>query len=189
MIRIAHRISRIVQWVWANTDTIAKWVQIVALFVAAYWAYTRFLTGEKPTLEERVDVSTALTDERPGPFPGTCYVYFNLKLRNQGIASFDTDGVHIQAWRSDMTPPSSAIATYIDPLEFEHGQKIVDVSDAKLLNMHFGPGESAERDFAWVFHAEPPGVYFFSVDIDSITGHAHKHIHAETWSQSICVRK
>jgi hypothetical protein len=135
-----------VQWVWTNTDAIAKWVQIAALFVAAYWAYTRFLTGEKPTLEERVDVATSLSDERPGPYRDTCYVYFNLKLKNQGIASFDIDGIHIQAWRS-IIPPSSGIATCIDPLEFENGQKIVDMNNAKLLSMHFAPGEGAERDF------------------------------------------
>ena len=178
-----------VQWVWTNTDAIAKWVQVVALFVAAYWAYTRFLTGEKPTLEERVDISSALVDERPGPLPDTCYVYFNLKLRNQGVASFDTDGIHIQAWRSGVAPLSLGIATYIDPTQFEHGQQIVDMDDAKLLRMHFAPGESAERDFAWIFRTEPPGVYFFTVDIDTVSGRAHKHIHSETWSQSLCVSR
>lgn len=187
--RIASPISRLTHWIWTNTDTIAKWVQIVALFVAAYWAYTRFLAGEKPTLEERVDISATLTDERPGPFPGTCYVYFTLKLRNQGIASFDTDGIHIQAWRSGLVHPSSGIATYIDPIAFTHGEKIVDMADPNLLNMHFAPGESAERDFAWIFRAEPTGIYFFSVDIDSISGQALKHIHTETWSQNLCVKK
>jgi len=185
--RILDQIKRNAHWVWVNTDSIAKWVQIVAVFVAAYWAYTRFSAGEKPTLEERVDVSTALSDERPGPYPDTCYVYFNVKLKNQGVTSFDTDGIHIQAWRSNMAQLSSGIATYIDPHRFEQGQKIVDMDDAKLLNMHFAPGESAERVFTWVFHSEPPGIYFFSIDIDSIAGRDHKRIHAETWSQNLCV--
>jgi len=179
----------VAKWVWINTDAITKWIQIVALFFAAYWAYTRFLTGEKPTLEERVAVSSTLTDERPGPLPNTCYVYFTLKLRNEGVTSFDTDGVQIQAWRSGFARLSPGIATYIDPTDFEHGQKIVDMANATLLRMHFASGESAERDFAWIFRAEPPGVYFFTVDIDTITGRAHKHIHSETWSQNLCVNE
>src|SRR5271165_127449 len=174
--RFFELVSDAFRLVWTNTDRITKWIQIVALGIAAYWTYTRFLSGERPNLEIRVDLSTSLKDERPGPTPDTCYVYFGLELKNQGIVSFDVENVRIQAWRSDLPTISSGDVRLINPKEFERGQQIIDNSDAGLLNMHFAPGESAVMDFAWVFRARPPGIYFFVIDIDAVNNQVHKHI-------------
>jgi len=35
-------LSKPVKWIWANTEPLSKWIQILALIVAAYWAYVRF---------------------------------------------------------------------------------------------------------------------------------------------------
>lgn len=36
-------VKAIARWIWAKTDNLTKWGQIIALVVAGYWAYTRYL--------------------------------------------------------------------------------------------------------------------------------------------------
>lgn len=177
------------RWVWENTEFLAKWAQILALMVAGYWAYTRFLIGAKPTLEPRVSLAIDLKDEIPGPTADTCYLYLDFKLTNDGIASFDTHGAEIKAWRSPLEAVSSVDGSYVDPAQFERGKQVVDLHNRDLLTMHFAPGESAARTYTWVFHSQPTAVYFFTVDTEAYSGSSIKHIHAQTWSQTLCVNK
>jgi hypothetical protein len=184
--RLWSRISRAVRSIWNSTEFITKWIQVLALAVAAYWAYTRFLSGEKPNLEMRIDLSTALRDERPGPAPDTCYVYFDLVIKNTGVTSFEIKNAHIRAWHAALPQTSAAIAQYINPRDFERGQLVIDNADNDLLHMHFAPGETAGRTFAWVFRTQPPGVYLFKINTEAISGGSRKVISAQTWSQNIC---
>jgi len=91
-------------------------------------------------------------------------------------------------WRSGLPKLSTAVVQYIDPLEFEHGQQIINNSGANLLDMHFSPGESAGRSFAWIFRSQPLGAYFFRVDSEAINNQERKHISAQTWSQNLCAK-
>jgi hypothetical protein len=90
--------AKIARWLWTNTDSLNKWAQVVALLVAAYWAYTRFVDTQEPSLETRVEISAELSDEA-GPSTQSCYVYLNFLLRNSGASSFEVRGMHIQAWK------------------------------------------------------------------------------------------
>lgn len=134
---VVKLIAKVLRWAWIHTDPITKWVQVLALVIAAYWTYTKFLAGEKPNLEPRVDVAMDLKDEMPGPSPDSCFVYFTFDLKNQGLVSFDIDSAHIQAWWSDIRALPAEHGAYIDPLKFEKGIKVVDISGSNLLNMHF----------------------------------------------------
>ncbi len=73
-------LAALLKWIWANTEPLTKWIQVLALSVAAYWTYTRFLVGEKPSLETRLDITSSLRWEDPGPSPGTCYVFFDVEV-------------------------------------------------------------------------------------------------------------
>ena len=42
------RIVSLFVWRRANTDFLTKWIQVVALAIAAYWTYTSFLVGDEP---------------------------------------------------------------------------------------------------------------------------------------------
>jgi hypothetical protein len=174
------------KWIWANTEPLTKWIQVLALSVAAYWTYTRFLVGEKPSLETRLDITSNLRWEDRGPRPETCYVFFDVEVKNEGRVSFDVERPHIRAWRSDPPKPVADVAQYIDMEEFENGSKVIDNSDSRLLNMHFAPGERAWRTFSWVFRAQPPGVYLFRIDMDALHDREVTHVNARSWGQDIC---
>jgi hypothetical protein len=173
------------KWIWANTEPLSKWIQIVALIVAAYWAYVRFSLGEKPTLETRVSVTSHLSTE-PGPIPGTCYVFLDYSLSNQGVASFDIHSVHIRAWRSELPKFATDMPQFIDTKELGHGRQVVDNNSSELINMHFAPGETCGRTFAWVFSKQKPALHLFQVDVEAANGKDVRHISTQTWSQDVC---
>lgn len=173
-----------VRWLWANTDNVTKWLQVIALAAAAYWAYTRFLAGERPSLETRVGVTASLRGEKPGPAPDLCYVFLNVGLTNQGIVSFDVRSIHVLAWQSEIPSPTTGPVQSINLDEITHGQKIID-SDENL-NMHFSPGESTSQTYAWVVR-EQPGIYLFRAEMDAVSNaRVNKHIRTQTWSQNLC---
>jgi hypothetical protein len=178
-------LSKPVKWIWANTEPLSKWIQILALIVAAYWAYVRFSLGEKPALETRVSVTSHLSVE-PGPVPDTCYVFLDYSLSNQGIAPFDIRSVHIRAWRSELPQLAPKMPQFIDTKELEHGQQVIDSSSSELLNMHFAQGESCGRTFSWIFPKQKPAFHIFQVDVEASNGNDIKHISTQTWSQDVC---
>ena len=180
-----HALSKSMKWIWANTEPLSKWIQVVALILAAYWAYFRFSLGEKPTLETRISVTSHLSTE-PGPIPDTCYVFLDYSLSNQGVASFDIQSVHIRAWRSELPKLATDMPQFIDTKELEHGRQVVDNNSLELLNMHFSPGESAGRTFTWIFLKQKPAFHLFQVDVEAANGKDMKHISTQTWSQDVC---
>jgi len=185
MTEILRVLSKSMKWVWANTEPLSKWIQVIALIVAAYWAYVRFSLGEKPTLETRVIVTSHLSTE-PGPIADTCYVFLDYSISNQGVASFDTKSVHIRAWRSELPKLATDMPQFIDTKELEHGRQVVDNNSLELLNMHFAPGESGGRTFTWVFSKQKPAFHLFQVDVEVANGKDIKHISTQTWSQDVC---
>jgi hypothetical protein len=185
MSEMFHALSKSMKWIWANTEPLSKWIQVVALILAAYWAYFRFSLGEKPTLETRISVTSHLSTE-PGPIPDTCYVFLDYSLSNQGVASFDIQSVHIRAWRSELPKLATDMPQFIDTKELEHGRQVVDNNSLELLNMHFSPGESAGRTFTWIFLKQKPAFHLFQVDVEAANGKDMKHISTQTWSQDVC---
>jgi hypothetical protein len=161
----------------------------VALATAAYWTYTRFLVGEKPSLETRVDITSNLKWENRGPTSGTCYVFFDVQLKNEGVSSFDVKGARIRAWRSELPTLGNEAAQFVDVDHLEHGQNVVDKSDTRLLDMHFAPGERAWRTFTWIFREQPPAIYLFRIDMDAERNGDLTHISARSWSQDVCIAK
>jgi len=185
MSEMFHALSKSMKWIWANTEPLSKWIQVVALILAAYWAYFRFSLGEKPTLETRISVTSHLSTE-PGPIPDTCYVFLDYSLSNQGVASFDIQSVHIRAWRSELPKLATDMPQFIETKELEHGRQVVDNNSLELLNMHFSPGESAGRTFTWIFLKQKPAFHLFQVDVEAANGKDIKHISTQTWSQDVC---
>jgi hypothetical protein len=185
VVRILGTLSQFIKWIWVNTEPLTKWVQVAALIVAAYWAYVRFSLGEKPNLETRIGVTSRLTTE-PGPLVGTCYVFLDYNLSNQGIASFDVRSVRIRAWRRELPSLASDSPQFIDTNELENGVQIIDNNSKGLLDMHFAPGESSGRTFSWVFPRQKPAFHLFQVDVEAENGKDIKNISTQAWSQDVC---
>jgi hypothetical protein len=79
--------TNIFSWIWANTDSITKWIQVAALVVAGYWTYTRFIRVDAPALE------TVARVEMKDPFftahDDSCRVKIGVVVLNEGHTSFE----------------------------------------------------------------------------------------------------
>jgi hypothetical protein len=183
---------------WDNTDAITKWIQVLALIVAGYWTYTRFIAGEAPSLEPRLDVTMNVQYSGVSA-SGNCNVKAVVGVKNSGKRSFDVQGISLQVFRDSLPKPSpSKIATPIDLDDFERGTRIYDNSSPHLplLLKHFAPGESADQSVSWLFTKQEKGVYFFKVDVKAIDEQsgfrfwsAPEEISnsASYWDENICV--
>jgi hypothetical protein len=98
-----------------------KWIQVVALAVAAYWAYTKFQIGEAPSLKPNASVGGWLSEE-PSHIAGDCYVEFQVSVENVGKAEFDVKRVRIRAWREAL-PKSISSSLRENYFEIDNVQK------------------------------------------------------------------
>jgi hypothetical protein len=131
--------------IWNNTDPITKWIQVVALGVAAYWTYTRFLRFESPSLETRADIDVSL-DSWAAPVPRTCYITMNVGIQNSGLASFEVGKVRVRAWRSDLPQPGTDVPTFMDVDKIEESTPIVDFSPyTHALHTHYSSSRSVRQ--------------------------------------------
>ena len=150
-------------WVWKNTDNLTKWLQIAALIVAGYWAYTRYFVGEAPSLEPLVGVEDDLRAE-PNPPPQTCIVTYEVTVTNKGLVSVDVNEVKIQAWPFDLEKPGPGLNTYVDLDKVELGKPVIEKSfDSGYLNGRYPPKDARRHTFSWVLGAPTSRSYLFAV--------------------------
>jgi hypothetical protein len=157
------------RWVWTNTDPLTKWLQIVALIVAAYWAYSRFTFVEAPSLEPIVIVTSKLYRSEPNPIPSTCIVTFQVIVRNEGSVSFDVKGVDVRGWPFIVDKPNSSLPTYVDVGKIQGLKPIVDAPSASLHSQyligHYSPKSARDETFSWIFAAPTASSYLFEADV------------------------
>jgi hypothetical protein len=168
-------------WIWANTDNITKRIQVLALVVAAYWAYTRFFKVEAPSLETTAALDLKLDQYQSS---GECLVRLDVTLRNIGHSSFDVKNAHISAWHSDPPRPTDASPVYFDLTKMREGQDLLNEEPPDLLlDQHHPPGSAASQDFTFGFK-QLKGLYLFAVT--SYDVHGNMLSRANKWSAWSC---
>jgi hypothetical protein len=178
--------SRWLRAVWNNTDKITKWAQVIALGVAAYWTYTRFLTGEAPSLEPRLAVDASYDTSR-GPIKGTCHVQARITVSNAGKTSFDVEKVHLQVFRSALPKATAAIKTPLDEHTFEQGDPFEIDLALPLLLQHYAPGQQSDQTVSWIIEKHPSQVYLFKIKVDASDNYGHRpSATARHWEWGIC---
>ncbi len=93
-------------------DRLKKGAKIVAIPVAAWWAFTRFSEGEKPSLEYRAEVQGELHWYEHSP--SDCLAEYKVTLKNIGKTSFDLTKANLRAWTFDDIGPFKGVR-YINP--------------------------------------------------------------------------
>jgi hypothetical protein len=174
--------------VWNNTDNIAKWAQILALGVAAYWTYTRFLTGEAPSLEPRV-ITRADYAITPGPTEGTCHFQAHIFVSNDGKTSIDIDTVHLQVFRSPLPAATPDIQTPLDENSLERKENFLSETDLRLPTLlhHYAPGQQSDQTVSWIIKKQPNQVYLFKINVGAKDKSGHE-LSASTrfWEWGMC---
>jgi hypothetical protein len=121
-----------VSWIWTNTDSITKWIQVVALVVAGYWAYTRFIRVDAPSLEPVAHLE--LVGSVLSQHDDLCRINVKLVVHNDGHTSFDVGRVQVQGWQSTAPLPTDGSPAYFNVNKMREGTVILNVSSLPDLS-------------------------------------------------------
>ncbi len=100
-------------------------VQILALLIAALWAYWIFVVKDAPSLEVRTTAGSSLT-WRPSNTPGTCNTTFYVEFTNIGISSVEIRRVRIRGWRFTEPEDNEEFAQYVDMSDVQKSDTFFD---------------------------------------------------------------
>src|SRR6266496_4199686 len=97
--------------------------EIVAIPVAAYWAFTHFEQGEAPSLRIRTDVQSELfwSDSANKE---ECFGRLDLTVKNIGKVNFEVEKVTLSVWVSSHQRPLSNSVEYVSPKNLSVGPPI-----------------------------------------------------------------
>lgn len=128
-------------------------VEVLALIVAGFWAYTQFHENESPSLELRSFSESKLAWLEVSE-PTYCAGELSINIKNIGKKSFDLQSAIIRIWLVDVPPLGQAVS-YIDSNDFQAKPPVFEkrFSDAVKLPLltHFPPGTEASYDFTFSF--------------------------------------
>ncbi|MGD0567858.1 MAG: hypothetical protein ABSA78_05590 [Candidatus Sulfotelmatobacter sp.] len=174
--------------IWAGTDNLTKWIQVIALCVAAGWTFMNYSVADKPSLEPNVSLDGRFSVEN-GWEPGTCIAKYTLTVWNQGKVSFDVDEIHFRAWHLDTPKAEQHEATFVDSEHLDQGEKIVDslISKSPLLLKHYSPGQQSHQDFTWILRRQKTGLTNFTVEVSARSGKRRANGYSQAFGDNICL--
>ena len=182
------KLSAVVSTIWNHTDSVTKWLQILALILAGGWAYFHFRKVEGPTLETRLAIGQDLRSEILKS--DSCLVTFGTRIQNVGVASVYVAKVQVRIWSTPLPTPSSEKLTYFDLNKIEQTNPIEAprVLEGSNLLGHYPPGTERDETNHWTM---PPQtrqarqVYIFRMD--AFDGQGKFLGSGQQWSPDVCV--
>jgi hypothetical protein len=154
---------------WADTGN--KIVQILAVFVAAWWTYSLFSRTSAPGLESKLSMRSELHG-RDTSRKDVCTATFHVWAKNDGLRSFDLDRVAVTAQILDLKTvpkPAEGAAVPINPkFVREHGRDItlddIEPIPSDLLG-HYAPAAQNDSEVTFRFQRLPDHFIVFKLDL------------------------
>jgi hypothetical protein len=179
------RFAIFAKWLWANTDTLTKWLQVAALIFTAIWAYFRFQTSEAPGLKTPLAVSNNLKwTSRGEPSPGSCWIEAIIEVNNPGVTTYDVRKVQQRTWRKNLKVQSRELEFMNFP-QIENESPIAEISPQSLIVRRYAPKTDIHDSFTWLHNDRPePGLYIFRADVEDKQGRILGS--AASWTDQLC---
>src|SRR6266576_5338431 len=187
--RLWNSVQKTAQTIWDSTDSLTKWIQVIAVCVAAWWTFTNYSVADKPSLEPNLRV-----DSEHRTYPGwegdTCQAVYSITVKNEGKVSFDVDSIHFRAWTNQLPVAKPDEATFVDAERYTQGKQIIDQSVQKAyLVRHYAPGQQLHQTFTWIFRTQPAGLTNFIVDVNAHSGDKVQTGHGRSLTPNVCLAK
>ena len=152
-------------------DTINKMVQILAVFVAAWWTYSLFSRTSAPGLESKLSMRSELHWHDTAS-KDVCTAMFHVWAKNDGLRSFDLDRAAVTAQLLDLKTvpkPAEGVAVPVNPkFVQEHGSDIklddIEPIPSDLLG-HYAPGAQNDSEVTFRFQRLPGHFIVFKLDL------------------------
>jgi hypothetical protein len=139
-------------------------LEIVAIPVVAYWAFTRFNAQEAPALEHRAKIQGELSWQRRSD--KECIAEYRIKFENIGMSSIELTKAKLRAWPLDVSVLSAPIA-YVDPLKMRDKKPIVEADLEEYLVHRYPPSVTDEVGLMFVVKRAPGDMLVFLVEGES----------------------
>lgn len=151
-----------------DKDKIDKWLtrvnvvlQIIAIPIAAYWAFTRFVAEEAPALELRPKVTGELSWKEYSE--NECIAYHRVKFENIGKSSIELTDVMLRVWRRNV-PALAGEAQYMHPFAAPNEAAIAEVSLTEFLRSRYPPNVADETGAEFLVKRAPGRMMLFVVN-------------------------
>lgn len=145
-------------------------VEIVAVIVGAWWAYSRFFAAEAPSLEENGIIESSL-DWTPVDLQ-RCTAVLGITIKNVGKRSFNVRNATVAVWLVPQ-PPAGAGIVRIKPYELIKGDPtFLDDITQKSLTGHYAPNATQHDDFVFSIPRDAKGkaqTALFTFEADAVT--------------------
>jgi len=149
------RIGHASKVIWANTDNITKWIQVVALVFAAVWTFWKFFLTEVPSLQTPLQVQASVRKEwHQEPAPGACWVLAVFNVANQGVKSFDVAFAEVRTWRVTL-PARDGNYAFVDVTSHENDTPLTHTHLASPIAGHYAPKKGVIHTLSWIFYGPP----------------------------------
>ena len=142
-------------------------VEIAAILLSGYWAYTHFLIGEAPSLEPSFRITGSL--EWSNVTDTDCLANYKIEITNIGKTSIEVTGVQLQAWISDRSSFEGPIK-FIESDNLKVGEPY-NFPYKQELATHYAPGASDHATFNFTLKRAPGKIVLFQVSFPSLEGY------------------
>jgi len=144
-------------------------VEIVALIIAGLWAYSKFLEGERPSLEVRGHTESTLKWFTTLD-ASYCLGQFGVSLRNIGRTSFDVNASRLRVWLV-AAPMATSEIEYLDPSRFQDGMPSLD-KELKTggLVLHYPPEVASQYDYVFFVRRDKSTIALVRLDASTADG-------------------
>lgn len=146
-------------------------VEIIAIFVAGYWTYLKFIRTEAPLYETNTSINWSLSP--PEERGGNCLRFFNVTLENTGKSVFTVERVVTRVWKFSLQEDKAVVFVDLDRIESQKPVFQKEFPDPAFgdktrwypfLGRHRS-GESHGHDFQFLFKKEAGAWIFVKTEI------------------------
>lgn len=92
--------------IWENTDSLTKWIQVMALVFAAVWTFLIFRATVFPGIDIPPEVSASISG-RLNPGSDGCSISAVFGVSNNGMKDFSVARIDVSSWRMTLPPQST----------------------------------------------------------------------------------
>jgi len=155
--------------------------EVLAIPIAAYWAFTHFETAEAPSLAPRPQFESKDLIWFDSPIADECFGKLEFKLKNIGKVNFTIEDVVVSAWVKPVAPLSNGTLDAVDPSALSSGPDGKEFPLGDQLKGEYRPDQSVEESFVYRFKRQPGKIAIVRLSAKALGSQPTGPIHEYRW--------
>lgn len=145
-------------------DVVKTILEIVAICVAAWWAYTRFIQEDSPSLVPRADIQGNLNWHANSS--NDCEAYYEIDFQNIGKVPIEIGKVRVSAWALSDTDTAATAnqVKLLEPLRMRSMPPLLEHETERIRGV-YAPSEKSKNGFSFLVPRSLNKRVLFKVDL------------------------